>query len=98
MIPQHPPKGDESKERTVRVSGDKKQIDMARELIKEVMNQVSSWPDDFLFKIITMLVIFSSKKICISNVFHYSDEIVHSFFQDLIFLYRFFEKNVTNHI
>ncbi|XP_050366282.1 uncharacterized protein LOC126784816 [Argentina anserina] len=39
LIPQHPPKGDESKERTVRVTGDKKQIDMARELIKEVMNQ-----------------------------------------------------------
>ncbi|PRQ27591.1 putative K domain-containing protein [Rosa chinensis] len=39
LIPQHLPKGDESKERTVRVSGDKKQIDMARELIKEVMNQ-----------------------------------------------------------
>lgn len=56
MIPQHPPAGDESKERTVRVSGDKKQIDMAREMIKEVMNQVSSWPDGFLFIIVTVLV------------------------------------------
>ncbi|WP_172998877.1 KH domain-containing protein, partial [Lactobacillus helveticus] len=49
LIPQHPPKGDESKERTVQVSGDRKQIDMAKELINEVMNQVSSWPDGFLF-------------------------------------------------
>lgn len=39
LVPQHLPEGDRSKERTVRVSGDKKQIDMARELIKEVMNQ-----------------------------------------------------------
>ncbi|KAK9270080.1 hypothetical protein L1049_025654 [Liquidambar formosana] len=39
LIPQHLPEGDESKERTVRVTGDKKQIEMARELIKEVMNQ-----------------------------------------------------------
>ncbi|KAB1210958.1 Far upstream element-binding protein 3 [Morella rubra] len=40
LIPQHLPEGDESKERTVRVTGDKKQIEMARELIKEVMNQI----------------------------------------------------------
>ncbi|KAG6659182.1 far upstream element-binding protein 2-like isoform X1 [Carya illinoinensis] len=39
LIPQHLPEGDESRERTVRVTGDKKQIEMARELIKEVMNQ-----------------------------------------------------------
>ncbi|GMY07919.1 far upstream element-binding protein 1-like isoform X2 [Fagus crenata] len=39
LIPQHLPEGDESKERTVRVTGDKKQIEMARELIKEVMSQ-----------------------------------------------------------
>ncbi|KAE8022273.1 hypothetical protein FH972_008085 [Carpinus fangiana] len=39
LIPQHLPEGDESKERTVRVTGDKKQIEMAKELIKEVMNQ-----------------------------------------------------------
>ncbi|GAB4839528.1 hypothetical protein Ancab_029054 [Ancistrocladus abbreviatus] len=39
LIPQHLPDGDQSKERTVRVSGDQKQIEMARELIKEVMNQ-----------------------------------------------------------
>ncbi|GMH14116.1 hypothetical protein Nepgr_015957 [Nepenthes gracilis] len=39
LIPQHPPDGDKSKERTVRVSGDRKQIELAKELIKEVMNQ-----------------------------------------------------------
>ncbi|XAR55693.1 hypothetical protein NMG60_11035861 [Bertholletia excelsa] len=39
LIPQHLPEGDQSKERTVRVSGDKKQIEVAREMIKEVMNQ-----------------------------------------------------------
>ncbi|CAL5414315.1 unnamed protein product [Camellia sinensis] len=39
LIPQHLPEGDQSKERTVRVSGDKKQIEMAREMIKEVMSQ-----------------------------------------------------------
>ncbi|GMY08023.1 far upstream element-binding protein 1-like isoform X2 [Fagus crenata] len=42
LIPQHLPEGDESKERTVRVTGDKKQIEMARELIKEVMSQFCS--------------------------------------------------------
>ncbi|KAM7473048.1 hypothetical protein LguiA_011231 [Lonicera macranthoides] len=39
LIPQHLPEGDQSKERTVRVTGDKKQIEVAREMIKEVMNQ-----------------------------------------------------------
>ncbi|XP_010246132.1 PREDICTED: far upstream element-binding protein 2-like isoform X2 [Nelumbo nucifera] len=39
LIPQHLPEGDQSKERTVRVTGNKKQIEMAREMIKEVMNQ-----------------------------------------------------------
>ncbi|XP_057975747.1 uncharacterized protein LOC131163060 isoform X2 [Malania oleifera] len=39
LIPQHLPEGDQSKERTVRVTGDRKQIEMAREMIKEVMNQ-----------------------------------------------------------
>lgn len=39
LIPQHLPEGDESKERTVRVTGDKRQIDIAREMIKEVMSQ-----------------------------------------------------------
>ncbi|CAL5358549.1 unnamed protein product [Camellia sinensis] len=39
LIPQHLPDGDQSKERTVRVAGDKKQIEMAREMINEVMNQ-----------------------------------------------------------
>ncbi|KAK1386854.1 Far upstream element-binding protein 3 [Heracleum sosnowskyi] len=40
LIPQHLPEGDQSKERTVRVTGDKKQIEFARELIKEVMDQL----------------------------------------------------------
>ncbi|KAL5558611.1 hypothetical protein UlMin_034822 [Ulmus minor] len=39
LIPQHLPEGDESKERTVRVTGDKRQIEIAREMIKEVMSQ-----------------------------------------------------------
>ncbi|PON71387.1 Polyribonucleotide nucleotidyltransferase [Trema orientale] len=39
LIPQHLPDGDESKERTVRVTGDKRQIEIAREMIKDVMNQ-----------------------------------------------------------
>ncbi|KAF5727077.1 far upstream element-binding protein 2 isoform X1 [Tripterygium wilfordii] len=39
LIPQHLPEGDGSKERTVRVTGDKRQIEMAREMIEEVMNQ-----------------------------------------------------------
>ncbi|CAN1855250.1 Far upstream element-binding protein 3 [Linum perenne] len=39
LIPQHLPEGDGSKERTVRVTGDRAQIEMARELIKEVMSQ-----------------------------------------------------------
>jgi hypothetical protein len=40
LIPQHLPEGDESKERTVRVTGDTRQIEMAREMIMDVMNQV----------------------------------------------------------
>ncbi|KAK4341187.1 hypothetical protein RND71_039688 [Anisodus tanguticus] len=36
-----PSDGKESKERTVRVTGDKKQIEMAREMIKEVMSQLT---------------------------------------------------------
>ncbi|GAA0152046.1 RNA metabolism protein [Lithospermum erythrorhizon] len=40
LIPQHPPEGDQFKERTVRVTGDRKQIEIAREMIKEVMNQI----------------------------------------------------------
>ncbi|XP_034928127.1 uncharacterized protein [Populus alba] len=39
LIPQHLPEGDESKERTVRVTGDTRQIEMAREMIMDVMNQ-----------------------------------------------------------
>lgn len=40
LIPQHLPEGDSSKERTVRVTGDKKQIEVAKEMIKEVISQV----------------------------------------------------------
>uniref|UniRef100_A0A2P2L198 Uncharacterized protein MANES_02G207700 n=2 Tax=Rhizophora mucronata TaxID=61149 RepID=A0A2P2L198_RHIMU len=39
LVPQHLLEGDGSKERTVRVTGDKKQIEMAREMIKDVMDQ-----------------------------------------------------------
>ncbi|KAF8376920.1 hypothetical protein HHK36_030291 [Tetracentron sinense] len=39
LIPQNLPEGDQSKDRTVRVTGNKKQIEMAKEMIKEVMNQ-----------------------------------------------------------
>ncbi|XWS24696.1 hypothetical protein CRYUN_Cryun27aG0005500 [Craigia yunnanensis] len=39
LIPQNLPEGDESKERTVRMTGDKKQIEIAQEMIKDVMNQ-----------------------------------------------------------
>nr|GEX33401.1 KH domain-containing protein [Tanacetum cinerariifolium] len=39
VIPQHLPEGDQSKERTVRITGDKRQIEIARELIKESMIQ-----------------------------------------------------------
>ncbi|KAK1323970.1 hypothetical protein QJS10_CPA02g00837 [Acorus calamus] len=44
LIPQHLPEGDSSKERTVRVTGNKKQIDTAKEMIKEVMNQIPLKP------------------------------------------------------
>ncbi|TYI28900.1 hypothetical protein ES332_A05G277400v1 [Gossypium tomentosum] len=39
LIPQHLPEGDESKERILRVTGDKRQIEIAREMIKDVMSQ-----------------------------------------------------------
>ncbi|KAK4284995.1 hypothetical protein QN277_001749 [Acacia crassicarpa] len=39
LIPQHLAEGDDSKERTVQVTGDKRQVEIAREMIKEVMNQ-----------------------------------------------------------
>ncbi|GAB2292913.1 hypothetical protein Dimus_027142 [Dionaea muscipula] len=39
LIPQHAIDGDQLKGRIVRVSGDRKQIELARELIKEVMTQ-----------------------------------------------------------
>ncbi|KAL2929362.1 Far upstream element-binding protein 3 [Bienertia sinuspersici] len=41
LIPQNQP-GEQAKEKKVKVTGDKKQVDMARELIMEVMNQI--WP------------------------------------------------------
>ncbi|XP_068647638.1 uncharacterized protein [Aristolochia californica] len=44
LIPQHLPDGDQSKERTVRVTGNKKQIETAREMIKEVMTQTPMKP------------------------------------------------------
>ncbi|KAI5440151.1 hypothetical protein KIW84_025483 [Lathyrus oleraceus] len=40
LIPQHLPEGDDSKERTVQVTGDKRQIEIAQEMIKEVLSQV----------------------------------------------------------
>ncbi|KAL4341602.1 hypothetical protein GQ457_08G009030 [Hibiscus cannabinus] len=49
LIPQHLPEGDGSKERTVRVTGDKKQIEIAREMIKDVMNQTELLEFDRLF-------------------------------------------------
>ncbi|XP_050215435.1 uncharacterized protein LOC126666646 isoform X2 [Mercurialis annua] len=39
LIPQHLPDGDGSKERTVRVTGNRKQIEIAREMIEDVMSQ-----------------------------------------------------------
>ncbi|KAK2371971.1 far upstream element-binding protein [Trifolium repens] len=39
LIPQHLPEGDDSKERTVQVAGDKRQIEIAQDLIKEVLSQ-----------------------------------------------------------
>ncbi|KAL5713263.1 hypothetical protein ACHQM5_015355 [Ranunculus cassubicifolius] len=39
LLPQHLSEGDQTKERTVRVTGDKKQIELARDLINEVMSQ-----------------------------------------------------------
>ncbi|VAI88508.1 unnamed protein product [Triticum turgidum subsp. durum] len=40
LIPQHPPAGTTLTERTVRVTGNKKQIEAAKELIKQAMSQV----------------------------------------------------------
>uniref|UniRef100_A0A2P2L1A5 Nucleic acid binding protein n=1 Tax=Rhizophora mucronata TaxID=61149 RepID=A0A2P2L1A5_RHIMU len=48
LIPQHLPEGDGSKERTVRVTGDKKQIEMAREMIKDVMDQIWLLPSPWV--------------------------------------------------
>ncbi|KAJ0025812.1 hypothetical protein Pint_07569 [Pistacia integerrima] len=42
LIPQHLPEGDGSKERTVRVTGDMRQIEIAQEMIKDVLNQCAS--------------------------------------------------------
>lgn len=46
LIPQSSP-GDQSKEKKVKVTGDKKQVEMAIELIKEVMNQLPVRPSQF---------------------------------------------------
>ncbi|KAI0496190.1 hypothetical protein KFK09_022497 [Dendrobium nobile] len=40
LIPQHLPEGDSSRERTVRITGNKKQIESAKEMIKDVINQI----------------------------------------------------------
>ncbi|KAE9606523.1 putative K domain-containing protein [Lupinus albus] len=45
LIPQHLPEGDNSKERTVQVTGDKRQIEFAQEMIKEVMSQSHNFAD-----------------------------------------------------
>ncbi|XP_062192982.1 uncharacterized protein LOC133896403 [Phragmites australis] len=42
LIPQHPPEGVTLTERTVRVTGSKKQIEVAKDMIKEAMNQTFS--------------------------------------------------------
>ncbi|KAJ6816409.1 far upstream element-binding protein 1-like isoform X1 [Iris pallida] len=44
LIPQHLPEGDVSKERTVRITGNRKQIESAKEMIKDVMNKVPVRP------------------------------------------------------
>ncbi|ERM99681.1 hypothetical protein AMTR_s00099p00051410 [Amborella trichopoda] len=64
LIPQHLPEGDVSKERTVHVTGNKKQIETAQEMIKEVMNQVceGAWPIYLLSDVViiqTLLVPYS---------------------------------------
>lgn len=60
LIPQHLPEGDSSKERTVRVTGDKKQIEVAKEMIKEVISQV-------LIIVFFVNWIFSLDLCCMSN-------------------------------
>lgn len=44
LIPQNVPGEQQSKEKKVKVTGDKKQVEVARELIKEVMNQMPGRP------------------------------------------------------
>ncbi|CAN6475513.1 unnamed protein product [Victoria cruziana] len=44
LVPQHLPDGDVSKERTIRVTGSKQQIETARDMIKVVMNQAPVRP------------------------------------------------------
>lgn len=46
LIPQNVP-GEQSKEKKVKVTGEKKQVEVARELIKEVMNQMPGRPSQF---------------------------------------------------
>lgn len=46
LIPQHLPMGDLSKERTVRITGYKRQIETAKSMIKEAMNQTPGRPSN----------------------------------------------------
>uniref|UniRef100_A0A0A9B4K4 K Homology domain-containing protein n=1 Tax=Arundo donax TaxID=35708 RepID=A0A0A9B4K4_ARUDO len=48
LIPQHPPEGVTLTERTVRVTGNKKQIEAAKDMIKQAMNQVMCFALCFL--------------------------------------------------
>jgi far upstream element-binding protein len=56
LIPQN--EGDASKERTVRISGDKRQIDIATALIKDVMYQVCLLM--FFLKTMSLLLVFAT--------------------------------------
>jgi len=40
LIPQHLPEADDSKDRTVQVTGDKRQIEIAQEMTKEALSEV----------------------------------------------------------
>ncbi|KAM0066557.1 putative K domain-containing protein [Helianthus debilis subsp. tardiflorus] len=58
LIPQHLPEGDQSKERSVRITGDRKQIEMAREMIKEVMDQVCLRSSSFTLELPLIAISF----------------------------------------
>ncbi|KAK9697762.1 hypothetical protein RND81_08G059800 [Saponaria officinalis] len=47
LIPQNVPGEQQSKEKKVKITGDKRQVESARELIKEVMNQQPGRPSQF---------------------------------------------------